>query len=162
MARVDLGAAASLLRYRGRGERDDAFAQTSVRIRRNPLPIPFMRTPMPMMDSAENPTPITPGPLDPNLGTQGAQIARSVRTLLSGMKVSSRSIILAGSRTIPTGLTEQQDGNACAAGLDLVSPDGIDATQNGTVRVFTSHIILLRECPRRRTRLPRRTLEAVR
>ena len=71
----------------------------------------------------DNPAPLSPGPIDPTLGTQGVRISPSVMTI--------ESLILsqptANNPWIPAGGADTQ-GNNAIAGLDISAPDGVDAT----------------------------------
>ncbi len=94
------------------------------------------------MDSAESPAPLTPGPINPTLGTQGAIImSRTLRTLI-GNEAPNPGMNNLGWMTDGTNIT---DGNNVEAGIDRVAPDGVDAPQPGDgpcpgagCRVFTS------------------------
>lgn len=84
--------------------------------------------------AADSPAPLSPGPIDPTTGTQGAIIARTNVTLIGNEGLNSfnnNGWITDGNNTT--------DGNAVEAGVDRVSPNGVDATQTGDpVRVFES------------------------
>ncbi len=94
------------------------------------------------INSADSPAPLTPGPLNPALGTQGAIItARTLRTLI-GNEPPNLGMNNLGWMTDGTNHT---DGNNLEAGIDRVAPDGVDAPQPGDgacpgmgCRVFTS------------------------
>ncbi|MGH9947990.1 MAG: M36 family metallopeptidase [Pyrinomonadaceae bacterium] len=92
------------------------------------------------MPAADNPAPLSPGPVDPTTGTQGALISRTMVNLIGNEGPLSFNtngwISDAGNST---------DGNATEAGVDRVLPNGVDATQPGDgpcpgpgCRVFTS------------------------
>lgn len=89
-----------------------------------------------MINVAESPAPMTPGPVDPSSGTQGALLTRADVSLVGNEGVYSfnnNGWITNGGNTT--------DGNSVEAGLDLVSPDGIDAGTQVTGnpnRVFSS------------------------
>src|SRR5690606_28909117 len=97
-------------------------------------------TPTSYMDVADSPAPMTPGPIDPTTGTQGALISRTSRTLIGNegpLSFNNNGWITDGAN--------HTDGNAVEAGIDRVSPDGVDAPQLGDgscpgagCRVFTS------------------------
>lgn len=75
---------------------------------------------------SDSPTPTTPGPLDPALGTQGATQASTL--------VSVEHQIVGGSSVdawLPPGATVT-DGNNVEAGPDRIAPDGVDAPVNAT------------------------------
>lgn len=93
------------------------------------------------IDSAESPAPLTPGPLNPADATQGAMLARSLRTLV-GNETPNWGMNNLGWMTDGTNLT---DGNAVEAGIDRDGTNGVDAAQPGDgacpgagCRVFTS------------------------
>ncbi len=89
-----------------------------------------------MLQAPDSPAPITPGPVNPTLGTQGVQIERSDVTLIGNE--SWRSFNNLGWITDGTNGTDGHTiGNNVEAGLDLVAPDGIEAPQAGTGRVFS-------------------------
>lgn len=70
---------------------------------------------------SDSPTPTSPGPSDPNLGTQGATQA-PVMVTVENQLISASPIDV----WLPTGATVT-DGNNAEAGPDLIAPDGIDA-----------------------------------
>ena len=93
------------------------------------------------IDSADNVAPLSPGPNDPTLGTQGAIITRTMRTLI-GNETPNPGMNNLGWITDNTNIT---DGNFVEAGIDRVAPNGVDAPQAGDTacpgagcRVFTS------------------------
>ena len=91
--------------------------------------------PLSMVNVAESPAPITPGPTNPATGTQGTQITRSNVTLIGNE--GSLSFNNLGWITDNTnGANGWTDGNAVEAGLDIVAPNGVDAPVNGVGRVF--------------------------
>ncbi|NNE67444.1 MAG: hypothetical protein HKN33_12830, partial [Pyrinomonadaceae bacterium] len=70
---------------------------------------------------ADSPFPLSPGPIDPSLGTQGAAVARTDQTLIGNegpLSFNNNGWITDGG--------DRTDGNAVQAGLDVVSPNGID------------------------------------
>ena len=88
-----------------------------------------------ILNAANNPAPIVPGLITPNSGTQGTLIARNNVTLIgneSPNTFNNLGWITDGTNGV-NGLT---DGNNVEAGLDIVSPDGVDAPVSGTNRVF--------------------------
>ena len=85
------------------------------------------------MKVAESPAPISPGPINPGMGTQGTLLTRTNVTLTG--REAPNTFNNLGWMTDGTNLT---DGNNNEAGLDLVSPDGVDAPMVGTNRVFNS------------------------
>lgn len=86
------------------------------------------------MDVADNPAPLSPGLVNPTLGTQGALIARTNKTLIGNE--GDLSFNNNGWITDGTNIT---DGNFTAAGVDRDTTNGIDATQTGSPnRVFDS------------------------
>jgi subtilisin-like proprotein convertase family protein len=88
-----------------------------------------------MLNVAESPAPFTPGPLNPTLGTQGTQITRSNVTLIGNEGANSFNNL--GWITDNTnGVNGWTDGNAVEAGVNLVTPDNVDAPTNGVNRVF--------------------------
>lgn len=91
------------------------------------------------VDTADHVAPLSPGPTNPTLGTQGALIARTNRTLIGN---EGAPLINNGWITDNTNIT---DGNFNEAGIDRVAPNGVDAPQVGDTgcpgagcRVFTS------------------------
>jgi hypothetical protein len=82
---------------------------------------------------AESPAPLTPGPISPALGTQGALLNRTNVTLIGNegpLSFNNKGWIDDGGNTT--------EGNNTIAGLDLSAPDGVDAPVAGTNRVFSS------------------------
>ena len=91
--------------------------------------------PLSMMNVAESPAPITPGPTNPATGTQGTQITRSTVTLIGNEGTNSFNNL--GWITDGTnGTNGFTDGNALQAGLDIDGVNGVDAPVNGVNRVF--------------------------
>ncbi|MEP7212046.1 MAG: M36 family metallopeptidase [Acidobacteriota bacterium] len=76
--------------------------------------------------SADSPAPLSPGPINPGLGTQGVNGTRTNVTLIGNEGTSSFNnsgwILDANNST---------DGNAVEAGVDRVSPNGVDAPMAG-------------------------------
>ena len=88
------------------------------------------------IDAAENPAPLSPGPIDPTLGTQGTQIARNNRTLIGNEGALSFNNLgwMTDGANSGNGWT---DGNAVEAGLDIDGTNGVDAPVSGVGRVFS-------------------------
>jgi subtilisin-like proprotein convertase family protein len=87
------------------------------------------------LGAADSPAPLSPGPLDPSLGTQGALIANRTNVTFIGNE-GDLSFNNNGWITDGANIT---DGNAVEAGIDRVAPTGVDAPQTGTPnRVFDS------------------------
>lgn len=93
-----------------------------------------------MVNSAESPAPLTPGPISPFLGTQGPLLTRTNVT-----RIGNEAPYTFNNNGWITDGANFTDGNYNEAGLDRVSPDGIDASQPGDgpcpgpgCRVFTS------------------------
>ena len=78
------------------------------------------------IDGADNPAPLSPGPLNPTTGQQGAIIARNLRTLIGNE--SSNTFNNNGWITDNTNIT---DGNALEAGIDRDGFNGVDSPQSG-------------------------------
>ncbi len=77
-------------------------------------------------DIADDPAPLSPGPNDPSLGTQGALIARTNRTLIGNegpLSFNNNGWITDGANIT--------DGNANEAGIDRDGVNGVDAPQAG-------------------------------
>ncbi len=94
------------------------------------------------INSADSPAPLTPGPLNPTTGTQGAIIPSRNNVTLIGNEAPNPGMNNLGWITDGTNIT---DGNNVEAGIDRVAPDGVDAPQPGDTacpgagcRVFTS------------------------
>lgn len=84
-----------------------------------------------------SPAPLTPGPTDPTLNTQAPLGSRTSVTLIGNegpLSFNNLGWITDGTN----GTDGWTDGNAVEAGLDIVSPDGVDpdGKANGTGRVF--------------------------
>ena len=89
--------------------------------------------PLSMINAADSPAPLTPGPINPSLGTQGTLLTREDITLIGNegdLSFNNNGWITDGNNTT--------DGNAVEAGLDLDTTDGVDAPLMGANRVFTS------------------------
>ncbi|PYT00860.1 MAG: hypothetical protein DMF63_06045 [Acidobacteria bacterium] len=87
-----------------------------------------------MINSADNPAPLTPGPISPLLGTQGAITARTNVT-----RVGNEAPYAFNNNGWITDGANTTDGNALAAGVDRDGVDGVDAPQTGIPnRVFDS------------------------
>ncbi len=92
------------------------------------------RNPNGYIDAADSPAPLSPGPIDPTLGTQAPVISRTNMTLIGNE--GSLSFNNNGWITDGANIT---DGNALEAGVDRVAPNGVDAPQTGIPnRVFDS------------------------
>ncbi|MEP6923829.1 MAG: M36 family metallopeptidase, partial [Pyrinomonadaceae bacterium] len=89
-----------------------------------------------MIKALDGPAPLTPGPISPNLGTQGTQVARTNVTLIGNEAPNTFNNLgwITDGANGGNGLT---DGNNVQAGLDIASPDGIDSSVAGTNRVFS-------------------------
>ncbi len=86
------------------------------------------------MPAHDSPAPLSPGPVDPTLGTQGAVLTRSNVTL-----IGNEGPLSFNNNGWITDNTNVTDGNAVEAGVDRGSPDGVDATMAGSPnRVFSS------------------------
>ncbi|MGB7202777.1 MAG: M36 family metallopeptidase [Pyrinomonadaceae bacterium] len=86
------------------------------------------------MNAADSPAPLSPGPIDPTLGTQGALGTRTNVTLIGNE--APNTFNNNGWITDGANIT---DGNANEAGIDRVAPNGVDAPQTGIPnRVFDS------------------------
>ncbi len=84
------------------------------------------------MLSADNPAPLTPGPVDPTLGTQGAFQARNSVTLIGNEAPNTFN----NNGWINDG-DNATAGNNVIAGLDRGSPNGVDVAVAGSgMRVF--------------------------
>ncbi len=91
--------------------------------------------PLSPVNVAESPAPITPGPTNPALGTQGVQTNRSTVTLI-GNEGDLSFNNLGWITDNANGANGWTDGNAVEAGLDVVAPNGVDAPVSGVSRVF--------------------------
>lgn len=87
------------------------------------------------IDVADSPAPLTPGPLDPNLGTQGALISRVNLSLIGNEGTNSFNNL----GWINDG-QNQPDGNSNEAGIDRDGINGVDPDLvfGNPNRVFTS------------------------
>ncbi len=93
-----------------------------------------------MVNSAESPAPLTPGPISPFLGTQGPLLTRT-----SISRVGNEAPYTFNNNGWITDGTNFTDGNANQAGIDRDGVNGVDAPQPGDTacpgsgcRVFTS------------------------
>lgn len=92
--------------------------------------------PSAMVNVADSPAPLSPGPLDPNTGTQGAITTRTNVTLVGNEAPFTLNNL--GWITDGGNIT---DGNNVEAGLDLGTPNGVDAGSQAAgapTRVFSS------------------------
>lgn len=80
-----------------------------------------------MMKILDSPAPLTPGPISPALGTQGAIQPRNTVSF-----VGNEAPYTFNNNGWVIDNANVTDGNAVEAGLDRVSPDGIDATVTGS------------------------------
>jgi len=92
------------------------------------------------INAADHAAPLSPGPNDPGLGTQGTLLTRTNVTLIGNE--GANSFNNNGWITDGTNIT---DGNANEAGIDRVAPNGVDAPLTGDsacpgagCRTFTS------------------------
>ncbi len=74
-----------------------------------------------MIDSADSPNPLTPGPIDPTLGTQGARISRTGMT-----RIGNEAPYTFNNNGWITDGQNLTDGNAVEAGLDRDTSNGVD------------------------------------
>ncbi|HLM62595.1 MAG TPA: M36 family metallopeptidase, partial [Pyrinomonadaceae bacterium] len=84
-----------------------------------------------LLKTMANPAPLSPNPISPLLGTQGVLMPRSNVTLIGNeapYTFNNNGWINNGANTT--------DGNAVEAGIDRVTPNGVDAAVVGTNRVF--------------------------
>jgi hypothetical protein len=87
-----------------------------------------------MINSADNPAPLTPGPVTPVGGIQGTIISRSNVT-----RIGNEAPYTFNNNGWVTDNTNITDGNAVQAGIDRDGVNGVDATQTGAPnRVFDS------------------------
>ncbi|MEW6360598.1 MAG: M36 family metallopeptidase [Acidobacteriota bacterium] len=93
-----------------------------------------------MIDVAESPAPLTPGPIDPALGTQGSLLSRTSIT-----RIGNEAPYTFNNNGWITDNTNITDGNFVEAGIDRDGTNGVDAPQSGDTacpgagcRVFTS------------------------
>ncbi|MFN0140697.1 MAG: M36 family metallopeptidase [Pyrinomonadaceae bacterium] len=110
---------------------EDQTESTTMQVYNNPLA---------MVNSAESPAPLTPGPIDPGLGTQGPLLSRA-----NVARVGNEAPYTFNNLGWINDGQNVTDGNSNEAGLDRVAPDGVDAPQPGDgpcpgagCRVFTS------------------------
>jgi len=84
------------------------------------------------LSAHDSPAPLTPGPIDPALGTQGTNVARTMVTRIGNeapYTFNNNGWITDGANTT--------SGNNVHAGLDRGSPNGVDAPSTGSgMRVF--------------------------
>jgi subtilisin-like proprotein convertase family protein len=76
-----------------------------------------------MIDVADSPNPLTPGPVDPTLGTQGPRISRTLMT-----RIGNEAPYTFNNNGWITDGGNMTDGNAVEAGLDRDTTNGVDAT----------------------------------
>jgi Fungalysin metallopeptidase (M36)/FG-GAP-like repeat len=89
-----------------------------------------------ILKSMVNPSPLAaPGLIDPTLGTQGALQPRTDVTLI-GNEAPNTFNNLGWITDGTNGVNGHTDGNNVQAGVDLVTPDGVDAPVLGVNRVF--------------------------
>jgi hypothetical protein len=88
------------------------------------------------IDVADSPAPLTPGPIDPTLGTQGALLSRVNRTLI-GNEPPNTFNDLGWITDGANGVNGWTDGNNVEAGIDVVAPDGVDSPVSGASRAFS-------------------------
>ncbi|MDQ4123146.1 MAG: M36 family metallopeptidase [Acidobacteriota bacterium] len=84
-----------------------------------------------MMRALDSPAPMSPGIINPGLGTQAPVLPRTNVTLIGNeapYAFNQKGWITDGNNTT--------DGNNVEAGLDRVSPNGVDAAVTGSNRVF--------------------------
>ena len=92
--------------------------------------------PLSMINIAESPAPITPGPTSPSTGVQGTQISRNNVTLIGNegdLSFNNLGWMTDG----VNGGNGWTDGNAVQAGLDIDGTNGVDAVVSGTNRVLS-------------------------
>lgn len=90
--------------------------------------------PFGMINTARNPAPKSPGPVNPNLGTQGSIGIRS-----NVSRIGNEAPYTFNNLGWITDGNNTTDGNAVQAGVDRVAPDGVDAAIVGSPnRQFTS------------------------
>ena len=82
---------------------------------------------------AESPAPLTPAPINPNLGTQGALLNRTNVTLVGNEAPNTFN----NKGWIDDGANVTA-GNNTIAGLDIDGSNGVDAPVTGTNRTFSS------------------------
>ena len=89
------------------------------------------------IDAADSPAPLTPGPIDPGLGTQGTLLTRENVTLIGNegpLSFNNNGWMTDGAN----GGDGHTDGNHTEAGLDIDGSDGVDAPMAGVGRAFSS------------------------
>lgn len=87
-----------------------------------------------MINVADSPAPLSPGPINPGLGTQGSILARTSVT-----RIGNEAPYTFNNNGWITNGANVTDGNAVEAGIDRVAPNGVDAPQTGSpARTFTS------------------------
>ena len=84
------------------------------------------RSPSAFIDVADSPAPLSPGPVNPTLGTQGTVATRSNST-----RIGNEAPFTFNNNGWITDGMNVTDGNAVEAGLDRVAPDGVDAPMAG-------------------------------
>lgn len=77
-----------------------------------------------LVNSADSPNPLTPGPLDPALGTQGPRITRS-----TVMRIGNEAPYTFNNNGWITDGANITDGNAVESGMDRDITNGVDATR---------------------------------
>ena len=88
-----------------------------------------------MINSADSPAPLTPGPISPTLGTQGAIIPN--RTNVT--RIGNEAPYTFNNNGWITDGANITDGNYNESGVDLVAPNGVDAPVTGSPsRTFTT------------------------
>ncbi|HEX8368362.1 MAG TPA: M36 family metallopeptidase [Pyrinomonadaceae bacterium] len=86
------------------------------------------------INAGDSPAPLSPGPANPTLGTQGTVIPRTSVT-----RIGNEAPFTFNNNGWITDGQNITDGNAVEAGLDLIAPDGVDAPVTGAPnRTFTS------------------------
>ena len=99
-----------------------------------PATLNVYTNPVAMVNSAQSPAPLSPGPIDPSLGTQGPLLTRNDVT-----KVGNEAPYTFDNNGWITDGTNITDGNAVEAGLDRDGINGVDAPMTGNPnRVFTT------------------------
>ncbi len=90
--------------------------------------------PIAMVNSADSPAPLTPGPISPLLGTQGPLLTRTNVT-----RIGNEAPYTFNNNGWITDGANVTDGNANEAGIDRDGINGVDAPQTGNPnRVFDS------------------------
>lgn len=98
-----------------------------------PVTYSVYANPNAMVNIADSPAPLTPGPISPSTGTQGTMINRTSISLIG----NEAPYTFNNNGWITDG-NNKTDGNAVEAGLDRVAPDGVDAAVQGSAfRDFT-------------------------